>query len=161
MTRSCQFLSALGGVILILNLASCAQTFTKSAPTKTEQPGISERDAALIQRELVPHPLPQDPVYVRVKQACFFFAPHPEDGSMIPVGVLQPNSYIILRQDDGAWLDIQLTSGQLGSVLSNNIRRITSAEDQAAGYLAPQPELAPLSVPQADTSTIDTTLLGS
>ena len=80
---------------------------------------------------------------------------------MVPVGMLNANAYIILRAVDGEWMDIQLTSGQYGSVISSNIREITSEEDTSKEYLKPQPDLAPLSLPHADASPIKTTLLGS
>ncbi len=150
--------------LLILNgLVSCAQLGGQSinedaAPTGNE---LSSKEIALIQKQLTPLPLPNDPRYLRVSQACFFCVTHPEDGSMVPVGMLNANAYIILRAVDGEWMDIQLTSGQYGSVISSNIREITSEEDTSKEYLKPQPDLAPLSLPHADASPIKTTLLGS
>jgi hypothetical protein len=80
---------------------------------------------------------------------------------MVPVGMLNADAYIILREVDGEWMEVQLTSGQFGSVLGTNIREITPEEDTSKEYLEPQPDLAPLSLPQVDASPLETTLLGS
>ena len=152
--------------LLIANgLISCAQLGNQSvagdATAAATGSGISSKEVALIQQQLEPRPLPEDPKYVRVRQACFFCVTHPEDGSMIPVGMLNADAYIILREVDGEWMEVQLTSGQFGSILGINAREITTEEDAAQEYLEPQPDLAPLSLPQADASPLKTTLLGS
>lgn len=82
---------------------------------------------------------------------------------MVPVGLLEKDAFVILRERDGEWTDMQLTSGQLGSVMTSNLRDLTTSEDDTQEYLKPQPELRPLTWPQAnrrEESGIDPVLLG-
>lgn len=147
---------------LLAGFVSCAQLDGQRVrDQQSNRGGLSATELSSIKQQLVSHPLPQNPTYVRVRQACIFFVNHPEDGSMVPIGMVRPNAYVVLTRKDGEWVDVQLTSGQRGSLISNNVRNITTEEDASQGYLAPQESLAPLSLPQADASPIDTTLLGS
>jgi hypothetical protein len=157
------FLRLLTALLLLNGAVSCAQLGNQpvSQDAAVTGDGMSSKEVALIQQQLEPRPLPDDPNYVRVRQACFFCITHPKDGSMVPIGMLNADAYIILREVDGEWMEVQLTSGQYGSVLGINIREITTEEDTAKEYLEPQPDLAPLSLPQVDASPLETTLLGS
>lgn len=148
---------------LLAGFVSCAQLGGQSVGSQdaANQGGLSKEELTTIRQQLVAHPLPNNPTYVRVRQACIFFVDHPEDGSMVPIGMVRPNAYVVLSRKDGEWVDVQLTSGQRGSLIANNIRAITSQEDAAEEYLEPQESLAPISLPQANASPIDTTLLGS
>ena len=158
MLRFLNTLSRVGLLALLLGTwVSCATV----QDTPTAAGGLSERERQLIRQQMTPQPLPSDPVYVRVRQSCIFCATHPEDGTMVPIGMLQPDAYVILRRNDGAWMDVQLMSGQVGSVVGSNLRAITPDEDGKQEYLEPQPDLEPLSLPQADSSPVNTVLLGS
>lgn len=147
--------------ILTCGFSACQHLETRhgSAAKKSQ---LSAKELDLIRQQLAAHPLPEEPEYLRTKQPCFFFIEHPADESMIPVGLLQRHAYVIVRDRDGEWMDVQLTSGQLGSVMSLNMRDLTSAEEASRQYLEPQPELQPLALPQANAegATIDPVLLG-
>lgn len=83
---------------------------------------------------------------------------------MVPVGMLRGDSYVIVRRNDGEWTDVQLDDGHRGSVISSNIRHLTQKERNRGDYLYNQPDLEPLSLPQASgsgpVSPLDLTLLG-
>lgn len=162
-TMMVPFLRLFTALLVLNGLVSCAQLGNQSITGDSAPAGneVSNKEISLIQQQLEPRLLPDDPKYVRVRQACFFCVTHPEDGSMVPVGMLNADAYIILREVDGEWMEVQLTSGQFGSVLGTNIREITPEEDTSKEYLEPQPDLAPLSLPQVDASPHETTLLGS
>lgn len=148
-------------LVLVFALGACS-ALDSVRSRNDDRPPLSERDLELVRRELAVHPLPARPVYSLTRQACFFFVQHPADKSMIPVGMLQNNNYVVVRRRDGEWTDVQLTSGQRGSVLSVNLRDLTDLEDRSRLYLQPQPGLQPLSLPQAsaDGVNVDPSLLG-
>ena len=142
-------------------MVSCETLTTRSSSESEGSNGaLTDRDRELLRAELVPQPLPESPNYARAHLDCFFYAQHPEDLSMVPVGILKQGAYVVIRHEDGEWVDIQLTSGQLGSVMASNLRAMTEKEDRSQDYLEPQPDLRPISKPQANASVIDTTLLG-
>ncbi len=118
----------------------------------------------MIREDFVPQALPESPVYIKVTQPCIFFTTHPKDGSMVPLGMLRGDSYVIVRRNDGEWTDVQLDDGHVGSVISTNIRHLTSKETNQRDYLQDQPDLEPLSLPQASSGDgqqlLDPTLLG-
>lgn len=118
----------------------------------------------MIREGFVPQALPNSPVYVKVTQPCIFFTSHPKDGSMVPVGMLRGETFVILRRDDGEWTDVQLDDGHVGSVISTNIRHLNKKETDQRDYLQDQPDLEPLTLPQASSSDaqsgLDPTLLG-
>ena len=147
---------------MVAALVSCETLTTRSStePEGDSTGALTDRDRELLRAELVPQPLPASPDYARAHLDCFFYAQHPEDLSMVPVGILKQGAYVIVRHEDGEWVDIQLTSGQLGSVLASNLRAITAQENRSQDYLEPQPDLGPISKPQANATVIDTTLLG-
>lgn len=134
-----------------------------SSGNEEEPSGLSAKEVEIIRRQLVAHPLPEAPVYQRTGQACIFFVRNPSDASMLPVGMLEKHAYVVVRAVEGEWSDVQLTSGQLGSVLTVNLRQITEDEDASEDYLLPQPGLEPLPWPQAsrdETEGLDAVLLG-
>ena len=154
-------IAAMASLALISLIGSCAQLNPMKA-NKGGRGNLTPRETELIRQELVAQPLPKNPSYIVTRQTCLFFAQHPEDKSMIPVGLLDPSTYLVLRRRDGDWVDVQLTGGQLGSVVAANIRDLTRREDTSKSYLEPQPDLQPLTLPQASASTaeIDPVLLG-
>ncbi len=144
---------------------ACQQvpTAQREAPADTNSGNLSAAEREAIRASLVPHPLPDAPDYIKVRQGCLFFAKHPGDGSMVPVGMVQTDAYLIMRNRDGAWVDVQLTSGQLGSVLASNVKALTPEESASEAYLDPQPDLQPLTLPQAsatEATGINPVLLG-
>jgi hypothetical protein len=154
-----KFTASLG---LICLFGSCALMPPLETNNSRSNGNLTPREQELIQRGMVALPLPSNPKYIVTRQTCLFFVQHPEDKSMIPVGLLEPRTYLILRRKDGDWMDVQLTSGQLGSVVGANIRSLTDREDSVKPYLEPQLEFKPLALPQASTNTseMDPVLLG-
>ena len=147
------------GLAAMVALSGCIATETNSASA-----AFSDSERKLIRENFVPQPLPKVLVYVKVTQPCIFFTQHPKDGSMVPVGMLRGDSYVIVRRNDGEWTDVQLDDGHRGSVISSNIRHLTQKERNRGDYLYNQPDLEPLSLPQASgsgpVSPLDPTLLG-
>ena len=159
MPRFLQTAIATGGGLVALAwlLSSCASM----GPRLEEAGPLTAREGELIEQSLV-RPLPADPAYVQARQTCFFFVRHPEDQSMVPVGLLVVNTYVVLRKRDGRWVDIQLTSGQIGSMMSENVRNLAGDEGPPKDYLERQrePELAPLPQVSAHQAVdIDSALL--
>lgn len=151
-------------VLVCGSLSACSHWESiRSGGGASSDSGLSDAEIESIREQLVAHPLPEEPVYGRTSQTCFFFVENPRDGSMVPVGLLEKDAFVILRERDGEWTDMQLTSGQLGSVMTSNLRDLTTSEDDTQEYLKPQPELRPLTWPQAnrrEESGIDPVLLG-
>ena len=147
-------------------MGACAHLATsgtaKGDAAQPDSGNLSAREREQVRQSLVPHPIPENPTYVKARLPCLFFAEHPGDQSMVPVGMLERVTFLVLRKRDGQWLDVRLTSGQLGSVMGDNISDLTEVEDSAEEYLDPQPDLKPLSLPQASNtrSEIDPVLLG-
>ncbi len=73
---------------------------------------------------------------------------------MVPIGLIKQKSYVIVRKEDGEWTDIQLSSGHYGSVISANLRSMIPEEEAAGEHMMPQPDLTPLSLPQARTNEV-------
>lgn len=146
-----------------LGLALVGCETIASKPTSSVR-GLSESERKLIRESFVPAALPDNPTYVKITQPCIFFVTHPKDGSMVPLGMLSGETYVVLRQNAGSWMDIQLDDGHLGSVISTNARLINEQETRRGDYLQDQPDLEPLALPQASSTgtapMLDPTLLG-
>ncbi len=154
---------ALAVILLVAGLTAGCTHLSSGRNGASDRLPLSAKEIERIREQLVVHPLPENALYARTRQACFFFVEHPDDASMIPVGMLKSQAYVVVKRRDGEWADVQLTSGQLGSVMSVNLRDLTDEEDLDEGYLESQPALQPLPLPQASARTedsLDPVLLG-
>ena len=132
-------------------LCQCQSVSTSNSAAGTP---LTEEEKRLIRESFVPHPLPEKPNHAKVVQTCMFFVTNPKDQSMVPVGLIKQKSYVIVRQEDGEWTDIQLSTGHYGSVISANLRSMNAEEKASGEHLMPQPDLTPLSLPQARTNEV-------
>ncbi len=69
-----------------------------------------------------PAPPPDNPSFVWVQRSCVYYITSAHDAAMLPYGRLSRGQRVILRSHQrGGWADIQLLSGELASVLSDDV----------------------------------------
>lgn len=107
--------------LLFLHSPSCT---TSGGPVEARDAGEVAADRRTIQRVFVPSPLPENPIYVSILQSCFFCVRDPEDGDLLPVGLLKNDSRVIFLGLEGEWSRVQLLTGQKGLILNTNLRSI-------------------------------------
>lgn len=69
-----------------------------------------------------PAPPPDNPTFAWAQRSCVYYITSAHDAAMLPYGRLSRGQRVILRsRQRGGWADIQLLSGELASVLSEDV----------------------------------------